>query len=77
MDSSHMYLYHMTNSANQKSSCNNEAEHKIPSVILLCRHTVLYILHTKCGLVVKGHSLPFCIFSLPRKLIQHSLMFTF
>ena len=73
-----MHLYHMTDSANQNSSCNpactHEAEHmagiKIPTVILFCKHTVLYLvhsMHTKCRLVVKGHSAPFCIFLLPRK----------
>ena len=46
-----MHLYHMTNSANQNSSCYHEAEHKatikLPTVIMFCKQTVLYILHTK------------------------------
>ena len=54
-----MHLYHITSSANQSSSCNHEAKHmasiKIPTVSLFCKHTVLCIWHTKCGLVVKGH----------------------
>ena len=41
---------------------------KIPTFFFLfCKHTVLYILHTKGELVVKGHSAPFCIFLLLRK----------
>ena len=66
-----MDLYHMINSANQNSSCNHKAELmasiNIPTVILFCKHTVLNIMHTKCGLVLKGHSAPFCIFLLPQK----------
>ena len=57
----------MTNSANY----NHEAEHiasiKMPTDIVFCKHTALYILNTKLGLVVKGHLVPFCIFLLPRK----------
>ena len=57
-----MHLYHMTQSANQNSSCNHEAEHmasiKIPTVILFCKHTALCTckLHTKFRIVVKGNS---------------------
>ena len=40
---------------------------KIPTVILFCKHTVLFILHKKCGLVVKGRSAPFCIFFVTSK----------
>ena len=40
---------------------------KIQTVItcMFCKHTVLYILHTKRGLVVQGHSAPLCIFLSP------------
>ena len=40
-------IHHMTNSANQNSSCNYEADHmasiKIPTVILFCKHIALHI----------------------------------
>ena len=81
-------LYHITNSlnsANKNSSYNHMASIKIPTVILLCyfgKHTVLYILHTKWELVVKGHSVPFCIFFVTPKpnfryFRQHLWLFTY
>ena len=52
LDLSHMHLYHMTNSANQNSSCNHEAENKasikIPTVIMFCKQTVLCIAYEIC-----------------------------
>ena len=47
----------------------------IPTVILFCKHTIVHILHTKCGIVAKGHSAPFCICLLPRKPILDISMF--
>ena len=35
---------------------------KIPTVILFCKRTALYILHKKNRVFVNGHSAPFCIF---------------
>ena len=59
-------VYHITNSANQNSSCKHEAELKasikITTVILFCKHTALYILRAKFGLAVKGHSVLFKCF---------------
>ena len=74
-NSSHTHLHHITNSANQTSpcypACSHEAEYmtciKISTAILVCKHTVLKILPTKCGLVVKGHLGQFCILLLPQK----------
>ena len=63
-----MHIYHnIITQPIKNSSCNHEAEHmtsiKIPTVILLCKHTVLYILNTKCG---KGadSAVLFCLFDL-------------
>ena len=39
-----------------------EASIKISKEILCWKHTRLYILHTKWGLVVKGHLAPLCMF---------------
>ena len=64
-----MYLYHMTFSANQnlfhyQETSNHalEASIKTPKEILFCKQTGLYILHTKLGLVVRGHLEPLCMF---------------
>ena len=45
-----------------------EASIKIPKYILFCKQTCSYV-HTKRGLVVRGHLAPFCMvfFLLPRK----------
>ena len=55
LDSRHMHLYLMTNSANQKTSQYHEDEQPCAQGqhqntnrnSVLCKHTVLYILHTK------------------------------
>ena len=70
-NSSHMYLYHMTTSANQYNSRYHdasshvlEASIKIQTEILFCKQTGLYILHAKWGLVVRGTLRCFvCFFS--------------
>ena len=64
-----MYLYHMTFSANRNLFHYHETEHmavleariKTPKEILFCKKTGLYILHTKLGLVVRGHLEPLCM----------------
>ena len=40
---------------------------KIPTVIQVCKHTVLYILHMKCGLVKNAIQCLLAYFLLPRK----------
>ena len=61
-----MHLYHMTNLANQNSFCSHKAKLmasiRIPTVILFCKHTALYIFQKNFRLVVKNHAALFCIF---------------
>ena len=44
-----------------------EASIKTPKEILFCKQTGLYILYTKCGLVVRGHLEPLCMFIVTSK----------
>ena len=39
---------------------------KISTVILFCKHTVLYILHTMCGLAKRAVQRRYYIFLFPR-----------
>ena len=50
------------------------------TIILFCKYTVLYILHTKFGIVVKCHSASFCIFCYlenQRKVFQTAFVFVY
>ena len=58
-----------------------EASIKTPKEILFCKQTGWYILHTKCGLVVRGHLEPLCMFIVTSKINfmffkQHPWLFT-
>ena len=58
-----------------------EASIKTPKEILFCKQTGLYILHTKWGLVVRGHLKPLCMFIVTSKtnfmfFKQHPWLFT-
>ena len=58
-----------------------EASIKTPKEILFCKQTGLYILHTKWGLVVRGHLEPLCMFIFTSKtnfmfFKQHPWLFT-
>ena len=54
-----MQLYHKTKSANQNYYKMHEASNKISVVIQICKHSVMNVLHTEYGSVVKGHSVLF------------------
>ena len=83
-----MYLYHMTFSAKRNLFYNHETSShvleagiKTPKEILICKQTGLYILRTKCGLVVRGHLESLCMFIVTSKnkfmfFKQHPLLFT-
>ena len=69
-----MYLYHMTFLANQNLFDYHETEqpcargqHQNTKKNSICKQAGLYILHTKWGLVVRGHLEPLCIFIVTSK----------
>ena len=84
---SHVLISHFTQPIEIYSITMRPSSHvldasiKTPKEIPFCKQTGLYILHTKWGLVVRGHLEPLCMFTVTSKtnfmfFKQHPWLFT-